>query len=314
MNRIEGFSVAFELVGILVVAPGSRPSWPPGLRCADRCGGSRAHRSGAGDPARIASARPAWLAGVVERLHEPSAELPGLGDLAEGASIPRIGQGRSLRRLGRHLRAPAAGSAAATLAGTDAPLARIAAEQGFVDQSHFTRAFKLHTGVTPARPPAAGPEGLSGSCTYVPADVHVPLHIPWSEARQVRAGAERLVCGLAAEEADQARTVRLRGSSFAVVEEHREPGIGSGLDGWIVADLEARRAWRGCRRRSCSRRRTNVNASPSTTWWYSNRCLAVRVGAGVERERPVHGGIVQWRCRSLRRHGSPTPSGSRAVA
>ena len=33
-----------------------------------------------------------------------------------------------------------------------------------------------------------------------------------------------------------------------------------------------------------------MNASPSTTWWYSNRPLTspFGVGAGVERERPVH--------------------------
>jgi transcriptional regulator GlxA family with amidase domain len=41
--------------------------------------------------------------------------------------------------------------AAAKLAGSDAPVARIAAEEGFADQSHFTRAFTCHTGVTPAR-------------------------------------------------------------------------------------------------------------------------------------------------------------------
>ncbi len=107
-------------------------------------------------PTRIASARPAWLAGVVERLHEPSAELPGLGDLAEGASVDPAHLGRVFRRhygvsVGTYVRRLRLDSAAATLAGTDAPLARIAAEQGFADQSHFTRAFKLHTGVTPAR-------------------------------------------------------------------------------------------------------------------------------------------------------------------
>jgi AraC-like DNA-binding protein len=32
-----------------------------------------------------------------------------------------------------------------------APLARIAYEAGFADQSHFTRAFRRHTGVTPGR-------------------------------------------------------------------------------------------------------------------------------------------------------------------
>ena len=41
--------------------------------------------------------------------------------------------------------------AAAQLADSDVTLAQLAAEAGFVDQSHFTRAFKRHTGLTPGR-------------------------------------------------------------------------------------------------------------------------------------------------------------------
>ena len=107
-------------------------------------------------PTKLASKRPAWLAGVVERLHDPAAELAGLGELAEAASVDPAHLGRVFRRhygvsIGTYVRRLRLDSAAATLAGTDAPLARIAAEQGFADQSHFTRAFKRHTGVTPAR-------------------------------------------------------------------------------------------------------------------------------------------------------------------
>ena len=107
-------------------------------------------------PTRIATARPAWLAGVVEHLHDSAAELPGLGELAASASVDPAHLGRVFRRhygvsIGTYVRRLRLDSAAATLAGTDAPLARIAAEQGFADQSHFTRAFKRHTGVTPAR-------------------------------------------------------------------------------------------------------------------------------------------------------------------
>jgi AraC family transcriptional regulator len=37
------------------------------------------------------------------------------------------------------------------IADTEAPLARIACEAGFADQSHFTRAFARRFGVAPGR-------------------------------------------------------------------------------------------------------------------------------------------------------------------
>jgi AraC family transcriptional regulator len=45
--------------------------------------------------------------------------------------------------------------AAEKLARSDVPLASLATEAGFVDQSHFTRAFKGQFGMTPARYRAA---------------------------------------------------------------------------------------------------------------------------------------------------------------
>jgi AraC-like DNA-binding protein len=41
--------------------------------------------------------------------------------------------------------------AASRLVSSDTPLSRLALEAGFVDQSHFTRAFKGRFGITPAR-------------------------------------------------------------------------------------------------------------------------------------------------------------------
>jgi AraC family transcriptional regulator len=38
---------------------------------------------------------------------------------------------------------------------TNTPLSEIAAGAGFVDQSHFTRAFRIHTGLTPGQYRAA---------------------------------------------------------------------------------------------------------------------------------------------------------------
>jgi AraC family transcriptional regulator len=40
--------------------------------------------------------------------------------------------------------------AASRLKMADEPIARIGLEAGFADQSHFTRAFKRYTGLTPA--------------------------------------------------------------------------------------------------------------------------------------------------------------------
>ena len=107
-------------------------------------------------PDRLPAVRPRWLDGVVERLHaEPVAELS-LRELAASANVDPAHLGRVFRRrhgvsVGTYLRRLRLDRAAAQLAESDAPVASIAAEQGFADQSHFTRAFKLHTGVTPAR-------------------------------------------------------------------------------------------------------------------------------------------------------------------
>jgi AraC family transcriptional regulator len=105
----------------------------------------------------IPSRRPAWLGPVVEQLHaEPAGSPLRLTELAATANVDPAHLGRVFRRhygvsLGTYLRRLRLDRAAATLTGTDAPLARIAVEHGFADQSHFTRAFKHHTGVTPAR-------------------------------------------------------------------------------------------------------------------------------------------------------------------
>jgi len=99
---------------------------------------------------------PAWLASVLELLHEAGGEPPGLGELAEAVGVDPSHLARVFRRehgvsVGTYLRRLRLDRAAARLARTSDPVARIAAEEGFADQSHFTRAFRRHTGVTPAR-------------------------------------------------------------------------------------------------------------------------------------------------------------------
>ena len=107
-------------------------------------------------PAKLPFRQPAWLAAVVERLHDQPAGCLCLAELAETVGVDPAHLGRVFQRhygvsIGTYVRRLRLDRAAARVAGTNAPLASIAAEQGFADQSHFTRAFKLHVGVTPAR-------------------------------------------------------------------------------------------------------------------------------------------------------------------
>jgi AraC family transcriptional regulator len=96
-----------------------------------------------------------WLATVVEVLHEQAPRVPALSELAAEAGVHPGHLARSFRRaLGvtvceysRRLRLE---WAAAALEG-DATLAQVALDAGFADQSHFTRAFRSHSGVTPGR-------------------------------------------------------------------------------------------------------------------------------------------------------------------
>jgi AraC family transcriptional regulator len=112
-----------------------------------------ATRAGSG---RAEPRRPAWLAGVLELLHEPKAEPVGLARVAEAVGVDASHLARVFRReygvsVGTYVRRLRLDRAAARLAGSSETVARIAADEGFADQSHFTRAFKRHTGVTPAR-------------------------------------------------------------------------------------------------------------------------------------------------------------------
>jgi AraC-like DNA-binding protein len=52
--------------------------------------------------------------------------------------------------LGSYARRVRLDAAARRLASTSIPAAQIAVEAGFADQSHFTRRFKQHYGMTPA--------------------------------------------------------------------------------------------------------------------------------------------------------------------
>jgi AraC family transcriptional regulator len=100
-------------------------------------------------------ARP-WLEPVRERLHASLGARLTLADLADSAGVHPVHLARSFRErygvsVGEYVRRLRLDWAAAELTTTDTPVAAVAAEAGFADQSHVTRAFKRHTGLTPGR-------------------------------------------------------------------------------------------------------------------------------------------------------------------
>jgi AraC family transcriptional regulator len=97
-----------------------------------------------------------WLQEAYELLHESCRAAPTAAEIAA-----RVGVHPShlARRFRAHYRESLGGCArrlrlewaAGELLRSDVPLACLAHEAGFVDQSHFTRAFKDRFGITPAR-------------------------------------------------------------------------------------------------------------------------------------------------------------------
>jgi AraC family transcriptional regulator len=97
-----------------------------------------------------------WLTRVRELLHDRAPEQASLGELADAVGRHPTHVARVFRReyglsVGEYARSLRLEWAASRLALDDAPLAQVALEAGFADQSHFTRAFRRHTGVTPGR-------------------------------------------------------------------------------------------------------------------------------------------------------------------
>jgi AraC family transcriptional regulator len=93
---------------------------------------------------------------VVEYLESDLARTPTIDELAQIAGVHASHLVRSFRRsqgetVGGYLRRRRLESADASL-GHDGPsLADIAAEFGFCDQAHFTRAYTRHFGVSPGQ-------------------------------------------------------------------------------------------------------------------------------------------------------------------
>jgi AraC family transcriptional regulator len=105
---------------------------------------------------RITDRRPPrWLHAVGELLREKARERLTLGSVAGSVGVHPAHLARVFRRfhgctVGEHVRKLRVELARRRLATSDTPLAEVALEAGFSDQSHFTNTFKRHTGLSPA--------------------------------------------------------------------------------------------------------------------------------------------------------------------
>lgn len=105
--------------------------------------------------AAVDSRPPRWLNRVRELLRDRFSENLSLGEVAKSVRISADHITRSFRlhyacTMGEYVRKIRVEFACSQLALSDAPLAQIALDAGFTDQSHFTKTFKRHMGLTPS--------------------------------------------------------------------------------------------------------------------------------------------------------------------
>lgn len=113
---------------------------------------AEAARASAPAPAR---GRPRWLGRAEELIREQFREPLTLADIAAAVGAHPVHLSAAFHKafgctVGEYVRRLRVEFARARLAGSDAPIIKIALAAGFYDQSHFTRTFKRHTGLTPA--------------------------------------------------------------------------------------------------------------------------------------------------------------------
>jgi AraC family transcriptional regulator len=106
----------------------------------------------AGRPSRSA---PQWLARARDYLHAHWSERVALADVAAAAGVHPATIARGFRphvgcSPGEYLRRLRIEHAKEALLASARPIADIALEAGFYDQSHFTTVFRRHVGMTPA--------------------------------------------------------------------------------------------------------------------------------------------------------------------
>ena len=109
-----------------------------------------------GSDAPAKGVAPAWLRMTVDYLHARALEEIRLDDVASLAGVHPAHLSRVFRRhyrcsVGQFVRRVRVNLAARALAESHRPIADIAAELGFADQSHLSRVFVKLIGLTPAR-------------------------------------------------------------------------------------------------------------------------------------------------------------------
>jgi AraC family transcriptional regulator len=108
------------------------------------------------DDAAVEGRPPAWLRLTVEYLHANALEDIRLDDVASAAGVHPAHLSRVFRKhyrcsVGQYVRTLRIDLASRELSASHRPIAEIAADFGFADQSHFSRVFAKLTGLTPAR-------------------------------------------------------------------------------------------------------------------------------------------------------------------
>ena len=98
---------------------------------------------------------PRWLERAREMLDAQAGTVPTLVALASEVGVHPVHLAHEFRRfyresVGGYARRLRVERACAEMARSERPLSEIAADAGFYDQSHFSNAFKRHTGLTPA--------------------------------------------------------------------------------------------------------------------------------------------------------------------
>ena len=99
---------------------------------------------------------PGWLRDARELLHDRLCETMTLAEISSQVGVHPLRLARAFRKrygcsLGEYQRRLRVEQASRQLATTRRSLADIAVSAGFADQAHFSRVFKDHTGLTPAK-------------------------------------------------------------------------------------------------------------------------------------------------------------------